>query len=98
MGWYGIAYILALVSTILIFGQLYTFYPMKAIFISSFAVFALGSAVIGLATSSAMFILGFGLFAHEISQTPEDIPAPSLLSFWELVLYFGTVGLASVFS
>ena len=48
--------------------------------------------------ASAMFILGFGLFAHEISQTPEDIPAPSLLSFWKLVLYFGTVGLASVFS
>nr|OQO22982.1 hypothetical protein B0A51_08261 [Rachicladosporium sp. CCFEE 5018] len=58
LGWYGIAYVLAMASTVLTFGQLYNLYPMKAIFLASFATFALGSAISATAPSSLVFIVG----------------------------------------
>jgi MFS family permease len=58
LGWYGIAYVLAMVSTVLTFGQLYTIYPMKAIFLASFFTFGVGSVISASANSSAVFILG----------------------------------------
>ncbi|KAJ5500747.1 Major facilitator superfamily domain general substrate transporter [Penicillium expansum] len=58
VGWYGIAYILALASSVLTFGQLYTIFPMKAIFLASFIVFAIGSTVCATAPSSIAFIIG----------------------------------------
>ncbi|KAH8811527.1 putative efflux pump antibiotic resistance protein [Xylogone sp. PMI_703] len=58
VGWYGIAYLLAGCSTVLTFGQLYTLYPMKYIFITSFLVFAVGSAISAAAPSSVAFIIG----------------------------------------
>nr|OQO17923.1 hypothetical protein B0A51_12854 [Rachicladosporium sp. CCFEE 5018] len=45
-------------STVLTFGQLYNLYPMKAIFLASFATFALGSAISATAPSSLVFIVG----------------------------------------
>ncbi|KAK6442461.1 hypothetical protein LTR95_001293 [Oleoguttula sp. CCFEE 5521] len=50
--------VLAMASTVLTFGQLYNMYPMKAIFLASFATFALGSAISATAASSLMFIVG----------------------------------------
>ena len=50
--------ILALASTVLIFGQIYTFYPMKTVFLVSYFIFALGSAIIAAASVSAVFIAG----------------------------------------
>jgi len=58
LGWYEIAYILASASTVLVFGQLYTVFPMKAIFLSSFCIFAAGCAISAGAPSSAVFIVG----------------------------------------
>lgn len=48
--------------------------------------------------AAALFGIGFGLFSSEIAHTPDELPAPSVLSFWKLAVYFGLVGLASVFS
>lgn len=50
--------ILALASSVLTFGQLYTIFPMKAIFLASFIVFAIGSTVCATAPSSIAFIIG----------------------------------------
>ncbi|KAF3770557.1 hypothetical protein M406DRAFT_33124 [Cryphonectria parasitica EP155] len=58
VGWYGIAYILALVSTILVFGQLYSIFPMKSVFTISFFLFAVGSVICFMAPSSVVFIVG----------------------------------------
>ncbi|KUI65597.1 Putative HC-toxin efflux carrier TOXA [Cytospora mali] len=58
VGWYGIAYILALASTILAFGQLYKFLPTKPVFLLSFIVFAAGSVICAHATCSLFFIIG----------------------------------------
>ncbi|KAJ5954666.1 Major facilitator superfamily domain general substrate transporter [Penicillium viridicatum] len=50
--------ILALASSVLTFGQLYTIFPMKAVFLASFIVFAIGSIVCATAPSSIAFIIG----------------------------------------
>ncbi|KAI8998501.1 MFS general substrate transporter [Trametes punicea] len=42
--------------------------------------------------------LGFGLFAREVAQTSADVSHASAGSFRLLVLYFGMIGLATVFS
>ncbi|KAI0050909.1 MFS general substrate transporter [Auriscalpium vulgare] len=48
--------------------------------------------------ASALFSTGFGLFAWEISKTPDDIAAPSQSSFRHLTLCFFMAGLGTVFS
>lgn len=58
VGWYGIAYILALASTVLAFGQLYTLLPVKPVFLLSFVVFTAGSVTCAIAPSSLIFIVG----------------------------------------
>lgn len=42
----------------LIYGKLFTFYPIKIVFLVSIAIFELGSLVCGAAPSSAAFIVG----------------------------------------
>lgn len=58
LGWYGIAYILTGASTVLFFGQLYTVFQMKAIFLTSFFIFAAGGAISAGAPSSVVFVVG----------------------------------------
>lgn len=53
--------LLASCSTVLIYGQVYTFYSMKTAYIVSFFVFVVGSAVAASATSSTVFIVGRAL-------------------------------------
>ncbi|THH01995.1 hypothetical protein EW145_g6815 [Phellinidium pouzarii] len=48
--------------------------------------------------SSVLFSLGFGLFAHEIYKTLDDIAAPSKSSFERLTLYYFLAGLGTVTS
>ncbi|KAH8117341.1 MFS general substrate transporter [Phellopilus nigrolimitatus] len=48
--------------------------------------------------SSALFSLGFGLFALETARTPDDITAPSRSSFERLALFFFLAGLGTVTS
>ncbi|TFY79997.1 hypothetical protein EWM64_g4020 [Hericium alpestre] len=48
--------------------------------------------------SSILFSFGFGMFAHEIAKTPDDITYPSKSSFHRLVFFFFLAGLGTVFS
>lgn len=58
VGWYGSAYLLTTCSFQLMFGKLYTFYPIKAVFLASIILFEVGSAICGAAPSSVVFIIG----------------------------------------
>ncbi|KAN0067849.1 Major facilitator superfamily domain containing protein [Elaphomyces granulatus] len=58
VGWYGSAYLLAICSTQLIFGKLYTFYSVKWIYLSSLAIFELGSLICGFTPTSTGLIIG----------------------------------------
>lgn len=42
----------------LIYGQLYTLYSMKTLYMASFSIFAIGSVLTAAAPSSVSFILG----------------------------------------
>ena len=53
--------LLASCATVLIFGQLYSFYSMKAVFEISFLIFVVGSVLSAAAPSSAAFIAGRAL-------------------------------------
>lgn len=52
------AYALTHASSQLVFGKLYTVFPMKWVFLAAVGLFELGSLVCGVATSSTIFILG----------------------------------------
>ncbi|KAJ5201681.1 uncharacterized protein N7498_006344 [Penicillium cinerascens] len=58
IGWYGTSYLLASCSTVLIYGQVYTFYSMKTAYMLSFLVFIIGSVVAATAPNSTAFIIG----------------------------------------
>ena len=58
VGWYGSAYLLTCCSLQLLMGRVYTFFNPKKIFLSSFVVFEIGSAICGSAPNSIVFILG----------------------------------------
>ena len=45
VGWYGSAYLLTTCALQLFFGKLYTFYPIKTVFLVSIVIFEVGSAV-----------------------------------------------------
>ncbi|KAJ5993977.1 hypothetical protein N7451_009701 [Penicillium sp. IBT 35674x] len=61
LGWYQIAYLLAESATMLIYGQLYSSYSMKTLYMASFSVFVLGSVLSAAAPTSIVFILGRAL-------------------------------------
>ncbi|KAJ5087945.1 hypothetical protein N7456_011561 [Penicillium angulare] len=61
IGWYGTSYLLASCSTVLIYGQVYSFYSMKAAYMISFFVFIIGSVVAATAQNSTAFIIGRAL-------------------------------------
>jgi hypothetical protein len=48
--------------------------------------------------AACFFSTGFGLFAREIANTPDDITQPSTSSFYRLVLYFSISSLGAAFS
>ncbi|KAL6860390.1 hypothetical protein ACO1O0_004418 [Amphichorda felina] len=58
VGWYGSAYLLASASFQLLFGKVYTFYPVKTVLLGNVVLFELGSAVCGAAPNSTAFIIG----------------------------------------
>ena len=57
-GWYGSAYLLTSCSLQLLFGRLYTFFPIKWVWLISISLFEIGSAICGAAPSSTAFIVG----------------------------------------
>ncbi|PGH14853.1 hypothetical protein AJ80_05779 [Polytolypa hystricis UAMH7299] len=58
VGWYGSSYLLATCAFVLLFGKLYTFFPVKWVFLIAIAVFEIGSAVCGAAPNSEALIVG----------------------------------------
>lgn len=48
--------------------------------------------------ASCLFFAGFGLFAKEIANTPDDITVPSASTFHHLTAYFFIAGLGTAFS
>ncbi|KFY42342.1 hypothetical protein V494_02469 [Pseudogymnoascus sp. VKM F-4513 (FW-928)] len=58
IGWYGAAYFLTTCAAQLLWGRLYTFFNLKWAYISSIAIFEVGSLVSGSAPTSIALILG----------------------------------------
>ncbi|MCJ1281990.1 hypothetical protein MMC26_001313 [Xylographa opegraphella] len=58
IGWYGSAYLLTTCAFQLFFGKLYTFFSIKWVYLSTIAIFELGSLICGVAPTSIAFIIG----------------------------------------
>ncbi|KFY88877.1 hypothetical protein V498_06633 [Pseudogymnoascus sp. VKM F-4517 (FW-2822)] len=58
VGWYGSAYLLAQMSLQPSFGKIYTYFDLKLTFLTSIAIFEVGSVVCAAAPSSMAFIIG----------------------------------------
>ncbi|GKZ35922.1 hypothetical protein AbraIFM66950_006757 [Aspergillus brasiliensis] len=58
VGWYASAYLLTTCAVTLTFGRLYTFFPIKSVYLSALFVFELGSFICGITPSSLGLILG----------------------------------------
>lgn len=58
IGWYGSAYLFTFCCFQLLFGKIYAFYNGKWVFMTAVAIFLVGSAICGAATSSVMLIIG----------------------------------------
>ncbi|KAI1377468.1 putative MFS aflatoxin efflux pump [Hypoxylon crocopeplum] len=102
VGWYGSAYLLTTCAFQLLFGKVYTFFPVRITFLATIFLFEAGSAICGAAPNSVAFILGraiqgvgsAGIFSGSIISIVYSVPLhkrPLYLGF------FGAVfGLASV--
>ncbi|PHH89544.1 hypothetical protein CDD83_5803 [Cordyceps sp. RAO-2017] len=58
VGWYGSAYLLTMCAFQLLFGKLYTIFPVKTVLLMSTLLFELASALCGAAPNSVAFIVG----------------------------------------
>lgn len=58
VGWYGSAYLLTTCSFQLLFGKLYTFFPIKRVYLVAIFIFEVGSVVCGAAPTSVALIVG----------------------------------------
>ncbi|OTA61029.1 putative MFS aflatoxin efflux pump [Hypoxylon sp. EC38] len=102
VGWYGSAYLLTTCAFQLLFGKVYTFFPVRVTFLATIFLFEAGSAICGAAPNSVAFILGraiqgvgsAGIFGGSIISIVYSVPLhkrPLYMGF------FGAVfGLASV--
>ena len=61
LGWYTVAYLLTQSATMLIYGQLYSFFSMKTLFLGSVLLFIGGSILTAAAPTSPAFIVGRAL-------------------------------------
>ncbi|KAM0110768.1 hypothetical protein ACP6JB_003555 [Aspergillus fumigatus] len=104
VGWYGSAYLLTCCAFQLLFGKIYTFYPVKAVMLSSILLFEVGSVVCGAAPNSTAFIVGralagiaaAGIFAGSVVCIVYAVPLEKRPKIQGL---FGAVfGLASIWN
>jgi MFS family permease len=58
VGWYGSAYLLTTASFQLLFGKFYTYFSIKWVYLSTIAIFELGSLICGVAPNSIALIIG----------------------------------------
>lgn len=82
MGWYGSSYLLTTAAVTLIFGKLYTFLPLKWVYLVALVVFEIGSLVCATAPNSVSLIIGraiaglgaAGLFTGSILIIAKSVP------------------------
>ncbi|KYK54409.1 major facilitator superfamily transporter [Drechmeria coniospora] len=94
VGWYGSAYLLTLCAFQLVYGRLYSQFPIKVIYLASLAVFETGSLICAVSKSSTAFIVGrsisglggSGLMSGTIALFASALPSS------RLPLYLGSVG------
>jgi MFS family permease len=75
VGWYGSAYLLTCCAFQLLFGKVYTFFPVKTVLLANIVLFEVASAICGAAPNSLAFIMGraiagvgaAGIFAGTVS-------------------------------
>ncbi|KAI0840307.1 putative MFS aflatoxin efflux pump [Hypoxylon sp. FL0890] len=102
VGWYGSAYLLTTCAFQLLFGKVYTFFPVRTTYLATIFLFEAGSAICGAAPNSLAFILGraiqgvgsAGIFGGSIVSIVYSVPLHKRPLYMGL---FGAVfGLASV--
>ncbi|KAJ5710624.1 hypothetical protein N7488_004780 [Penicillium malachiteum] len=82
VGWYGSAYLLTSSTMTLLFGKIYTFYPLKWIYLLSLFIFELGSLICGVSPNSVGLICGravaglgaAGLFSGSLLILTQSVP------------------------
>ncbi|KAK4494425.1 hypothetical protein PRZ48_014723 [Zasmidium cellare] len=102
VGWYGSAYLLTCCAFQLLYGKIYTFYSIKITFLSSIALFEVGSVVCGAAPSSTALIVGraisgigaAGIFAGSVVAIVYAVPLEKRPKIQGL--YGALFGLASI--
>ncbi|KAF7717919.1 MFS-type toxin efflux pump [Penicillium ucsense] len=94
VGWYGSAYLLTTCAVTLMFGKLYTFYPVKWTYLVALTIFEIGSLVCAVTPSSVGLICGraiaglgaAGLFSGSILIITQSV------SLVKRPLYTGILG------
>ncbi|OIW30033.1 major facilitator superfamily transporter [Coniochaeta ligniaria NRRL 30616] len=95
VGWYGSAYLMTLCAFQLVFGRLCKHFNAKVVFLTSLAIFEIGSLLCAVSPTSAVFIVGraiagcggAGLTSGTIALLAASLPARGL------PLYIGAVGI-----
>jgi len=102
VGWYGSAYLLTCCTFQLLFGKIYTVFPVRIVILASTLLFEIGSAICGAAPTSVAFIIGravcgvgsAGLFAGTIVCIVYIVPLHQRPKFQGM---FGAIfGIASI--
>lgn len=84
VGWYGTAYMLTNCAFLLVFGRIYTFLSVKAVFLAAVVLFEVGSAVCGAAPNSVAFIIGRAIAGLGAAGVQEGIVRPVPFPFTTL--------------
>lgn len=82
VGWYASAFLLTTCSVSLIYGKLYTYYPIKWIYLAALGIFEVGSLICGATPSSLGLIIGRaiagigagGLFSGSLLIVAQETP------------------------
>ncbi|EKG09595.1 Tetracycline resistance protein TetB/drug resistance transporter [Macrophomina phaseolina MS6] len=102
VGWYGSAYLLTTCAFQLVYGKLYTFFPIKLIYVFALLLFEIGSFVCGIAPTSSVLIVGraiaglgaAGLFSGAVLIISKTVPLETRPVYTGLI--GATYGIASV--
>ncbi|RAH68809.1 MDR family MFS transporter [Aspergillus aculeatinus CBS 121060] len=102
VGWYGSVYFLTICSVTLLFGKLYTLYPLKWTFCAALFLFELGSLLCGVAPTSTALIIGRaiaglgsgGIFPGAVLIMSETVPLEKRALYNALIT--GMAGIAGV--
>lgn len=102
IGWYASSYLLTTCAVTLTFGRIYTFFPVKWVYLSALFIFELGSLLCGIAPSSLGLIIGRavaglgggGLFSGSLVIIAQCVPRHRRPAFSGLIM--GMFAVASV--